>query len=209
MALTLDIYSKVKENGETLVIEDTTGVYSTSNTTGWGVGASPPVGSTQPYLKDISYAALTITPPTGDPVVIDIVNDLSITFNSDTIPSNLIYNITNTLMGVTTFADGIYKIVYNVSDGATMLLGNTATNTIYVGCFYNVEYEVLKHVHTLYQSYTNHAACTNEFLIDVQTMYIFLVNLKFAAKCGDMGAFTDILTTLQNITTAGSRCFHN
>jgi len=205
MALTLGLNAHVKNGGELLVLSDTTGVYEeTANPTGWGVGPTPDVAAPLPSLKDITEASLVITDPAETEVTINIITDLGITFDSDTIPSDLVFAITNTMMGYEGgFADGIYKIVYSVSDGT-----NAVQATFYRGCFYNVHLALLQKVQGLHRFYISHQRSHQTYFNDLVVAWMLFQQLVNAGHCGDTGSFDSILETLTDMLGVNSTMFN-
>jgi len=200
MALDLELTQRVDNNGKRLVLTDVTGAYNAvSNTGGWHFGAGP-AGANTPYIEDVVYATVTITDTSGSSVELDIINTLGITFDATTAAEDLVYNISNTHMGYstsTTFADGIYKLVYKVSDGAGYT-GNKAEKTFFIGLYYDVELALFKNVYRV-TDYYNCNRANNQYVNDVKSYWLLFQGLKHSAKCGDMGAFQATLDTLTSI----------
>lgn len=202
MALENSLTYSIDQNGKRLVITDSTGEYNTiNNTTGWGVGDPPTSGSPQPYLKSILYAVLEITNPGGTLTTIDIITDLGITFSASTVLNDLIYEIDNADIGLSSSAmitDGEYKIVYKLSDNATYGLGNSVEITKYVGVYTEVENAVMCLIKEIYSEYT-YNSCDNSYIQNLSGIWALFVQMQYAAWCGDMTAFTNILSTLNDL----------
>jgi hypothetical protein len=108
MALQLKISLCFADKCKTLKVYDTTGLYSTDNTGGWG---TPNI-----TLASVTSATLDITPPnTSTPTSFDVTT----TVNTATIVdgSFLLNIITDSNLTAGSFVDGIYNLTYTVTDG--------------------------------------------------------------------------------------------
>jgi hypothetical protein len=197
MALDLSLSYSQENDLKRLFITDSTGKYSVANTTGWTFGAISVESNNEPHIKDIVYAKLIITDIADTETTIDILTDLAITFDSDTVESDLVYQIDNDdLVGWSTdteFPDGIYKIEYRVGDDATWESGNYSSLISYVGVYGQIEACVLQAIKNIYLYYDN---CNSKYTDDVLRMYSLFIQLKNAAFCGDITSFENILAKL-------------
>ena len=192
MALVLSL-TKTITDYSVLTLVDNTGDYNvTTNPNGWG---APNL-----VLANIDYAKLTVTTPTGTVLpTIDIITDLGIDF-ATVLSEELVYNLTNDLLGGTlgsTIADGIWTVLYEVSDDA----GVTVTSlTVQLGTYYQVQALVFQNIATIPTFYSCNKCCTLQ-LKDIVTQFMMLQALIYASDYTYLTEFTNILTTLQQITS--------
>lgn len=191
MALVLSL-TKTITDYSVLTLVDNTGDYdATTNPNGWGVSNTA--------LTAVDYAHLIITDPSGNVYDVDIIADLGINFA--TVQSDeLIYNVTADLLGGTlgnTLADGIWTVLYEVSDDA----GATTTSlTVQLGTYYQVQALVFQNIATIPAFYSCNKCCTLQ-LKDIVTQFMMLQALIYASDYTYLTEFTNILTTLQQITS--------
>lgn len=188
MALTLSLTKNIT-NYSVLTLVDNTGAYDAgTNPGGWG---SPNMA-----LADVDYATLTITAPDTTVYTIDILVDLGIDYSTD----DLIFNVTADLLGGTlgdTLADGIWTVLYEVSDDG----GTTTTElTVQVPTYYQVQVLVFDNIATIPSFYTCQKCCDLK-LKDIVTQFMLLQALVYASEYAYTTEFTNILTTLQQITS--------
>jgi len=201
MALSLAL-TKTVTDFSVLTLVDNSGNYDVdTNPTGWG---APNI-----ELSSVQYAHLLITPPTTSQVDIDIINDLGIDFSTIT-SEELIYNITYDLLvsggtAGTTLEDGIYTVTYRISTDASWVEG-AATNytvTVNFGTYYVVQALVFQNVATIPNFY-NCSKCCDLQLKDVVTQFMLLQALIYASEYTYLTEFSNILTTLQQVTSFDS-----
>jgi len=188
MALELSLTKNITDYS-VLTLVDNTGAYDAgTNPTGWG---APNMA-----LADVDYAVLTITAPDATVYTIDILVDLGITYATD----DLIFNVTADLLGGTlgdTLADGIWTVLYQVSDDT----GVTTTDlTVAVCTYYQVQVLVFDHIALIPGFYSCQKCCSLQ-LKDVVIQFMLLQALIYASEYAYTTEFTNILTTLQQITS--------
>jgi len=188
MALELSLTKNITDYS-VLTLVDNTGAYDAgTNPTGWG---APNMA-----LADVDYAVLTITAPDATVYTVDILADLGITYATD----DLIFNVTADLLGGTlgdTLADGIWTVLYQVSDDA----GVTTTDlTVAVCTYYQVQVLVFDHIALIPGFYSCQKCCSLQ-LKDVVIQFMLLQALIYASEYAYITEFTNILTTLQQITS--------
>ena len=195
MALSLSL-TKTITDYSVLTLIDNTGAYDVStNPNGWG---APNV-----ELSDVNYAHLLITTPTSVGALdIDIVADLGIDFSTVT-EDELIYNVTNDLLGGTlgaTLDDGIYTVEYRISTDATGVEGAVTnyTRTFQLGTYYQVQAAVFQNIATIPTFYTCSKCCSLR-LKNLVTQFMMLQALIYASDYAYLTEFTNILTTLEQI----------
>jgi len=188
MALTLSL-SKTITDYSVLTLVDNTGAYAAgTNEGGWG--------APNMTLAGVDYAVLTITAPDTTVYTIDIIADLGIDYSAD----DLIFNITGSLLGGSngdTLADGTWTVLYQVSDDA----GVTTTDlTVQVLTYYQVQVLVFDSIATIPSFYTCTGCCSLK-LKDIVMQFMMLQALIYASEYAYTTEFTNILTTLQQITS--------
>jgi len=193
MALELSLTKNISDYSVLTLIDNTGAYNATTNPTGWG--------ATNTALSAINYAVLVITTPGGvqcPPV--DIIADLGINFATATV-NDLIYNITGSMLGGTdgdTLADGIWTVHYEVSiDGGVTILEDLDTQ---VATYYQLQVLVFENIATIPDLYECNNCCTMK-LKDIVTQFMLLQALVYAAEYSYLTEFTNILTTLQQITS--------
>lgn len=191
MALQLSL-SKNITNYSVLTVIDDTGTYNvTTNPSGWG---APNLA-----LASINYAKLIITSPSATVYTIDIIADLGINFAVVTV-NDLIYNVPSSLLGGTsgsTLDDGIWTVLYEVSADA----GATKTTlTVQLATYYEVQALVFTKVATVPNFYTCEKCCSIK-LKDVVTQFMMLQALIYASDYSYLTEFTNILSTIEQITS--------
>jgi hypothetical protein len=105
----------------------------------------------------------------------------------------------------TAFTDGVYKVVYSVTDG-------TVENVEYnVLLDYNVKYCVYNLYRQLPDIHASNTLCTNKQVERVQFMGTFLKSLEYSAACGQVNEILTILASLQNLclNTGINECYCN
>lgn len=188
MALELSLTKNIT-NYSVLTLVDNTGVYdAVTNPTGWG---SPNMA-----LANVDYAHLEITTP-GDVLYdIDILSDLGIDYSTD----DLIFNVTADLLGGTlgdTLADGVWTVVYKVSDDAGV---TTTDTTVRIATYYQVQILVFDSIATIPTFYLCKGCCSMK-LKDIVIQFMMLQALVYAADYAYITEFKNILITLQQITS--------
>lgn len=173
MALSLNYSICVINNCTELRFCETTGIYSTSNLTGYGVPNDA--------VSDMVSAVLTITNPGGTSYNIDL-------FATGLFPSDntsISYDIPLSGMGSpVSITDGKWTFVYTVVSGAAV----TYTKTIFKYTVCNSECCVTKMQPTL----DTCDSCIKTDNTTYLTAWSFLESLKKAASCGDEANFTAI-----------------
>lgn len=204
MALQLSISLTQASDCSTLEINDITGVYSTSNTTGWSHNGSGSVDAANITVDSgvIDTATITLTSPAGAVATFDLLDADTWTaltgfagepFNTGTNPSTLSYTITPTLLGFTT-SDGVWQVYYYVKD----VYGRQASITRSFAIFYAVEHCVNRLIARIPSHYTCDQ-CNNTFVANVVVVRGLMEALKYAANNALLTKFDSILESIRDI----------
>jgi len=173
MALQLNFSTCVINSCSQIRFTETTGVYNSSNTTGYG--------TPNPLDSAMTSATLTITNPDGVTYTLDLfVTSLFPTYNT-----SQYYDIPLSSIGSpTSIEDGEWLFVYTVSDGV-----DTYTKTIYKYFYCNSEC-------CIKQMQPNVETCDcckeTQSYKDYILAWTQLESLKKAAACGDVDNFNAI-----------------
>lgn len=196
MALQL-VLTKSISNYSILTLVDSTGDYDvTDNPGGWGAPNTA--------LSAVNYAHLIIETPSGSVYDIDIEADLGIDFSTVT-SDELIYNVSSDMLGRDTnelLDDGIYTIEYRISTDSSWVEG-AGTNfsiNVAVATYFEVQKKVFESIATIPDLYSCSKCCTLQ-LKDIVTQYMMLQALVAASEYAYLTEFTNILTTLEQITS--------
>ena len=168
--------AEISRDGKTITFTETTGAYSGSNTSGYGM---PNLD-----ITDFIRADLTVTPPSGVPTTYNI---LASGFPSAT-------NGTYDIVSATPFADGIYTFFYEIEDNT----GDIYDVTVIVGFYYNITVCIYKKICKLKLEDCN-CDCSNDLLAHIAQMYIYFEKLKIEAAFGRVDAFNETLVVLQRM----------
>lgn len=192
MALTL-VLSSSNADITQLTLTDATGDYDAlTNLTGWG---APNLA-----LSAVLYAHLFITTPEGIQYDRDIENDLGIDFSTVTSDA-LIYNITHDLLGGTIdtiLEDGVYEVIYRISDKATWDDGgNDYELTINVMTYYIVQGGVFERIAEI-PTYYKCASCDNLYVQETTTLFMLLQSIIAASTYSSTTQFEIILAMLED-----------
>lgn len=199
MALEL-VLKKSINNYSILTLVDSTGDYdATNNPGGWG--------GDNIALTDVNYAHILINTPSSNGLTyvdIDLMGDLGIDFSTIT-SDELIYNIPSDMLGRNTnelLEDGIYTIEYRISTDSSWVNGSAANSVINVevATYFEVQKKVFESIAKIPDLYNCNKCCTLE-LKDIITQYMMLQALIAASEYSYTTEFTNILTTLQQITS--------
>src|SRR5574343_201905 len=179
MALQLNFTACVVNGCSQIRFTETTGVYSTSNTTGYGTPNSDTGTATT--------AVLTITSPSNDVYTID----LFATGNFPSSNNTYYYDIPTASLGdLTNIVDGKWTITYtSINDSVTY------TKTKYVLFHCNAECCVTE---MLIDLDTDCDCCTTKSKSNLNYIKtsVTLQSLKYAAKCGSIELFNKLLATI-------------
>lgn len=189
MALTPQISTCVVNGCTQIKITETTGVYSPSNTGGYG----PPNDT----VNSFNTAVLTITSPSLVTYTIDL---FPLGFPSSN--PNFSYTIPVATLGLTTIEDGQWIFVYTIGDKVPPTISYTTTRYSLFYC--NSECCVSKKLANL--KLEDCDCCKTDTAYDdyvlTQTM---LESLKNAAKCGDTSKFAKIKKIIDRLC-ANTNC---
>lgn len=174
MALSLALSYCVSNGCKTLTLQDETGNYNvTNNPTGWG--------SPNDTLATVEAATLLIKDPSGNDHDIDIVSDLAITFDGSTVVEDLVYPVTNKLLGYDTsdyVPDGTWEVVYSItSDGNDY----SVTRRFFTVC------RMEKRIDELLKKYADLVLTGRQdyrYLDSLYDAFLLFVSLKKAVVCG-------------------------
>lgn len=175
---TLNLYSCVVNGCTQIRFYETTGIYSSTNTGGYGNGSS---GQNYP-LSSYTSAILTITSPSN---VVYTVNLTSKGFPTNNVSHY--YDLTSAdLGGLTAIVDGKWTFKYDVTGS-----GPALTRTVYQLFYCNAECCVNEQLNnlTLLDCDCN---CNDVDYKNYTKTWTFLQALKNAAKCADINSFTKL-----------------
>jgi hypothetical protein len=175
MALKLTFDICVTNGCTVFKLNETTGTYSVTNTTGWGSPNLP--------LGDVVSATMLITSPSGVEYTVDMLN----TFNWPTNNSSLFANISASSLGLTNLEDGLWIFKYTVTDNS----GNNISTTNHYLNYCNSECCVLQMLTNLKLDNCG-CNCNDPKYEDYLKAWLQLEALKKAADCGDETAFNNI-----------------
>ncbi len=182
---TLNLYSCVVNGCTQIRFYETTGIYSSTNTGGYGNGSS---GQNYP-LSSYTSAILTITSPSN---VVYTVNLTSKGFPTNNVSHY--YDLTSTdLGGLLNLEDGKWTFKYDVTG-----TGPALSRTVYQLFYCNAECCVNEQLNnlTLLDCDCN---CDDVDYKNYTKTWTFLQALKNAAECGDYNSFTNILKILDRL----------
>lgn len=217
MALVLTVSVAQQDSCATLVITDTTGLYSSGNPTGWSTTSS---GGGNLVVDDssITAALITLTSPDEnvDPVEINLKDSATwkaVTpyttgkpFDDTVSPTNLYYAITAALAGIP-FVDGIWTVEISITGN----VGGSPVTTVYegvVGLFCNIQCCIDTLIKAIPQHY-NCDKCNSKYISDVMTAKGLLEALKLSAAEAQVTHFNNIQETLSSICELlGGDCSH-
>jgi len=178
MALELNFELYTRRNSTQLVFEELTGVYSSSNTSGWG--------SPNDSLSSVSSWVVSITTPSSTtPYVFTDPSNLPSNSNGTII-------ITPTQLGYTTglISDGIYEVEYEV-----VTTNGTYRKVLRFPIFSNVECCVKRMVLKLIPG----CCCSNKYVEQYLLAKANFDSLEVNAEFGNETLFNNFLTKLQLI----------
>lgn len=172
------------------VFYDNTGVYSSSNTGGWG--------SPNFTISSIKWAKIRIL---SNNVVIKEYDVLS-TFTSATSVNDLRFILPYDSFD-TVIPDGVYQVQYKVStnSGATWNTMNTNTSALYTGYFamwFIVQAAVFKRI-ALIPNVVKFKAIGNNFTDETSLLFMLLNSCIASAQYSNFTTFETILDTLNQV----------
>lgn len=170
-------------------IEDTSGLWDTLNTGGWG--------GINPAISDVDVAFLTLLDPSNISVVYDLV-----ALSSGSFPNTLGNPLSIT--PVTAPADGVYEATYYLQGdtigGGSILWSVENTQIILFTC--NVDCCLAKLLATIKSS--NCSDCRDDILMRVVRAKAYLDGAKKAACCGDKDRAVRLLNNASYLCDATS-----
>lgn len=180
-------------NCDQLVFTDTTGSYSSTNTSGYG--------SPNDDISSVTATTLTITDPTG---IITVINLFTLSPSFPTTDSTQEYIISPSNIGSlnTKFTDGIYIFIYSVT---TVVNGVT---TIYTQTVQKLFYCQAKCcIQSLFTAIDDFDCdCNQSQIEEAYQGDILLRLLQRASGCGSTSRFTEALTLIQSLCNTSSTC---
>lgn len=186
--LQLDFATCVTEC-KNILFSETTGAYSIFNTTGWG--------TPNPELSTVYSAELSITTPTSDTFIFDLLA----TTEFPTINSSVEYSIPYSSLGFSTgLVDGEYTFVYNVmvdtteSEREPIYATYTKTKKFYITC--NLDCCINK---LLLNIEDVKCDCSKEARSKYLEAFAMLQAFKHANACGRLGTATELFNELTKI----------
>ncbi len=183
MALELNASACIGNNCRSIYFHDETGVYNaTLNTGGWG---TPNL-----TLAAVTSWTITITLPDTDSTVITITDPVGLPSSNPDIEYEIPMATLNSTY--TTIPDGVYTIVYSVTDGTT-----TYTKTLYLLFTCNIDCCVAK----LFAKIATSTDCSCDSTIIKNALYAdaLLSSLKANAGCSNTTYIEDLITKLNTI----------
>ena len=185
MSLVLSFDICEGSNCNTLKFTETTGAYSTSNTSGWGA----PNMSTGNAVS----ATLTITTPSGDVLTPINMHILPPSFPSEDFTQE--YSIPLTSLGEnSSITDGVWSFLYTVVCTQD-LITVTYTQRVTQGFYCQVDCCVK----SMFKNIDVECDCSKDQLSKAAKAYLLLKGLKYSANAGDISKFNSDLALLQKM----------
>ena len=175
-------------NNQSLIFTETTGAYTASNTSGWGLPTNTDITTAQ-------TATLTVTTPDGVTTIINLFTSSYPTTNDD-----LEYTITPLAVGYsattgTQFPDGLYTFVYTVARTSATAFSYTQTKRVLI--FGQAKCAV----HSLYGDIpSDECDCSTDAIELAAKGMVFLKALELAAETGNSSEFDRLLEVIDAIT---------